>query len=246
MRLPPTDHRPWPVPASPWVMTQTWRKLLFAHWSVPYDALRPLIPAQLTLDTHDQKAWIGVVPFQMAWVRPRFLPAVPWLSFFPELNVRTYVTYQGKPGIWFFSLEATQPIAIALARRFFHLPYMNARMKCEGQGQQVFYTSQRTRKGEPPATFRATYQPAGDVYFSTPGSLDEFLTERYCLYSVDPQGKLYRGEIHHIRWPLRPATATIHENTMTSGLGVSLPDEKPLLHYVEEMPMVNWLIVPVE
>ena len=245
MRLPPTDHRPWEVPDSPWVMRQTWSKLLFAHWSLPAEIVRPLIPAPLTLETYDGQAWIGVVPFYMSNVRPRYLPAVPWLSFFPEMNVRTYVTYGGKPGIWFFSLDATQPIAIELARRFFFLPYMNAQMSCKQIAGQVEYRSQRTRKNEYPAAFHASYRPVGEVYESAPGSLDEWLTERYCLYSIDPQGRLYRGEIHHEKWKLQAAEAVIHQNTMTTGLGILLPDTKPILHYVEKMDMVNWLITPV-
>src|SRR5687767_5867127 len=141
-----------------------WHHLLFAHWAVPPEMIRPLIPAKLELDLWEGQAWVGVVPFEMRWVHPRWLPSVPWLSFFPELNVRTYVTIDGKPGIWFFSLEATNPIAVSLARRFFYLPYMNAEMACEVKEGATFYRSHRTRKGEPPAEFVGNYRPTGAIY----------------------------------------------------------------------------------
>src|SRR4051794_18976444 len=119
-------QRPWPVPQSPWVMAMQWLDLLFMHWPVPAKALRSYIPRNLEIDTYDGTAWIGVVPFRMAGVRPRMTPALPWLSAFPELNVRTYVTIGGKPGVWFFSLDAGNPVAVEGARSLFHLNYYNA------------------------------------------------------------------------------------------------------------------------
>src|ERR1700687_6083754 len=121
-------HRPWPLPARGWVMAGTWRDLLFAHWPVATTSLRPLVPARLRIDTFDGQAWLAVVPFRMSGVRLRGTPAMPWLSAFPELNVRTYVRCGAKPGVWFFSLDAGNPLAVGIARAWFHLPYYRAWM----------------------------------------------------------------------------------------------------------------------
>src|SRR5262245_14397007 len=125
------DHRPWPIPREPFAMWMIWHDLLFAHWPIPIDTMRRAVPERLALDTFDGSAWVGVVPFRMSGVRPRFVPSMPWLSAFPELNVRTYVTAGGKPGVYFFSLEAANPVAVRAARTFFHLPYFDARMSLQ-------------------------------------------------------------------------------------------------------------------
>ena len=142
-------------------MRQTWDRLLFAHWPVHFDALRPLVPAALELDRYNGEAWLGVVPFLMRNVRPRALPAVPWLSAFPELNVRTYVTVGGKAGVYFFSLDAGNPLAVEIARRWFHLPYFRARFSVSQAGETTTYRSMRTHSGAPPAELDLTYRPTG-------------------------------------------------------------------------------------
>src|SRR5262252_7169248 len=154
-------HRPYPPPAAPWAMTQTWYKLLFAHWPISTEAMRPLIPAPLELDTYDGQGWLGVVPFGMTRVYPRGTFPVPWLSRFLEMNVRTYVTFGGKPGVWFFSLDAANLAAVALARGFFHLPYYHARMRLAEHDGWIHYTSYRMHPGAAPAEFEARYRPAG-------------------------------------------------------------------------------------
>jgi len=236
------DHRPWPLPNRPWLMAQTWHNLLFAHWPLPPELIAPLIPPPLTVDTFDGQAWIGVVPFRMTGVRPRWITSVPWLSAFPELNVRTYVNYQEKPGVWFFSLEAPNPIAVWLARRFFHLPYMNAHMTCHNSGETIEYHSERTHHGENPAVFIGKYRPIGAEYRSQPGSLDHWLTERYCLYTCDSRKHLYRGEIHHRPWPLHRAEAEITRNTMALSHNIILPEMPPLLHYIYRLDVAVWLL----
>lgn len=236
-------HRPWALPKGPWIMQQTWEQLLFAHWPVPLSALRAHVPDALEIDTFEGQAWIGVVPFYMAHVKPRFLPSVPALSFFAELNVRTYVTYQGKPGVWFFSLEASNPLAVAIARKGFHLPYFNAHMRCYSQQtspQHIRYYSQRTHKGASAARFEAEYGPTAGVKLAIKGTLDHWLTERYALYSQSKAGQLYCGEIHHGPWPLQAAEADISVNTMTAGISLALPDTPPLLHYAERIAVVVW------
>jgi uncharacterized protein YqjF (DUF2071 family) len=235
-------HRPYPLPRGPWVMRQTWLELLFAHWPLPPESLRPLIPAELALDTYDGRAWLGIAPFRMVDVRLRLAPSVPWLSAFPELNVRTYVTVGGKPGVYFFSLDAGNPIAVTLARALFYLPYFNARFAIKRSGDTIAYTSRRDDRRGRPADLVASYRPIGPVFCSQPGSLEAFLTERYCLYSVGPRGTIYRGEIHHEQWPLQPAEAEFERNTMAEAAGITLPDAPPLLHYAERLEVLIWPI----
>ncbi len=234
------DHRPYPLPGGPWVLAMSWHELLFMHWPVPAEALRSLIPPALELDTFDGDAWLGVVPFRMSGVRPRFLPAVPPLSDFPELNLRTYVTAGGKPGIWFFSLDAHNPVAVRLARATFKLPYYDADISCRVQGEEVRYAGVRTHRNAPPAEFRGRYKPAGEAFGSRPGSLEHFLTERYCLYSADGRGRVRRGDIHHELWPLQRAEVETERLEMTAQIGVGLPDTEPLLHYAHRLDVVAW------
>lgn len=235
-----TEHRPYPLPGGPWVLAMSWRDLLFMHWPVPAEVLRPLIPPSLHLDTFDGSAWLGVVPFRMSGVRPRLLPAVSRLSDFPELNLRTYVSAEGKPGIWFFSLDAHNPAAVRLARATFKLPYYDAQMSCRVSGDAVRYRSVRTHRGAPPARFAGRYRPTGGVFESEPGSLEHFLTERYCLYSADRRGRVRRGDIHHQVWPLQKAEADVEILEMTRQIGVTLPDTEPLLHYARRLDALAW------
>lgn len=237
-----TAHRPWPVPRGPWVMTQTWSQLLFAHWPVPPEQIRPLLPPSLTLDTFEGQAWVGVVPFVMSGVRFRGLPPVPKTTTFLELNVRTYVTAEGKPGVWFFSLDASLPLAVEAARLGFSLPYFHARMDIQTNTNGVHYTSQRTDRRAGAGQFEAQYRPVGEVYQSQPGTLEHFLTERYCLYSASRRGRLYRGHIHHVPWPLQRAEADIKTNTVADSFGITLPNVPPLLHYSASLPVLAWYL----
>lgn len=238
--LPPADHRPWPLPAGPWVMRQTWRDLLFAHWPLPAAALHHLVPGGLHLQTFDGHAWLAVTPFVLTGLRPRALPALPGLSRFPELNVRTYVTAEGKPGVFFFSLDAGSALAVAAARALYALPYFRARFSVSTAGDRVVYASRRTHRGAPPAELSVEYRPTGASAAAAPGTLAHWLTERYCLYAVDRRGGLRRAEIHHPPWPLQPAEARILSNTMTAGLGLALPDVPPLLHFAGRLDVQVW------
>ncbi len=235
-----TEHRPYPIPGGPWVLAMSWHDLLFMHWPVPAKALRPLIPGSLRLDTFDGSAWLGVVPFRMSGVRPHFLPAIPQLSDFPELNLRTYVTAGGRPGIWFFSLDAHNKVAVRLARATFKLPYYDAEMSCRVSGREVAYRSVRTHRGAPPASFEGRYRPTGEVFESEPDSLENFLTERYCLYAADNRGTVRRGDIHHHMWPLQGAEAEVETLDMTRQIGVDLPPSGPILHYSRRLDVVAW------
>lgn len=234
------EHRPWPLPESPWILSQTWEHLLFLHWPVSADALLGHLPAGLSLETFDGEAWLGIVPFRMAWVRPRCLPALPGLSFFPELNVRTYVERDGIPGVWFLSLEAASRVAVRVARRFFRLPYFDADMRIEHDADVVRYRSERTHRGAPAADFEAAYRPLGAPTLSRAGTLEHWLTERYCLYAARESGELYRAEIHHVPWPLQPAEADIRVNTMAASHGIALPQTQPLVHFARSISVATW------
>ena len=202
--------------------------------------LRGKIPAPLELDTFEGQAWIGVVPFRMSGVRLRGTPAIPFLSAFPELNVRTYVVAEGKPGVWFFSLDAANRIAVAAARAWFHLPYFRARMSCEERGGWIEYRCGRAHRGAPCGVFSGRYRPTGEVFSARAGSLEHFLTERYCLYAMKERGEVLRGEIHHAPWALQPAEAEFGSNTMPEADGVYVPPAKPLLHFSHRQDVVVW------
>jgi uncharacterized protein YqjF (DUF2071 family) len=221
-------------------MAQSWHDLLFAHWPVDAKKLRALIPGRLEIDTFGGQAWLAVVPFRMTGVRLRGAPRVPWLSAFPELNVRTYVTCGGKPGVWFFSLDAANSLAVAIARSWFHLPYFRARMNCTEREGWIHYRSQRTHRRASAGILVGQYRPNGNIFSSQRGRLEHFLTERYCLYTTGRRGQLIRGEIHHSPWPLQVAEADFSRNTMAEAAGVALPNVEPLLHFAKRQDVVVW------
>ena len=220
-------------------MGMRWHDLLFMHWPVDASVLRPLVPQSLAIDTFEGQAWIAVVPFRMTAVRPRLVPSLPGVSAFLELNVRTYVTADDRPGVWFFSLDAASRAAVRAARWLFHLPYFDARMDLARQGERIEYKSVRTHAGAAPAVFRGGYQPVGPVKTSDPGTLEYWLTERYCMYAGH-RNRVHRCEILHDPWPLQAAEAEVHENTMTDWLGVRLPATQPLLHFSAFLDVVGW------
>lgn len=237
-----TSHRPWPLPQTPWLLRMRWHDLLFLHWPVAYDALRALIPTYLELETFDGSCWLGIVPFRMSGVRPRYVP-IPMA--FPELNVRTYVSFRGRSGVWFFSLDATSWLAVRAAR-WLGLPYYDAEMKLMLESAAVNYQSARTHKDAFPAEFVATYTPTGAVYRAAAGTLDHWLTERYCLYGALKPDHVVYGEIHHPQWPLQPARVELQRNSMTHPLGIDLPDTQPLCHFARFQEVVAWPIVPLD
>lgn len=222
-------------------MEQAWHDLLFAHYAYPPEAIRSAVPPQLPIDTFDGKAYIGVVPFSLRGLRARWLPRIPALSDFPELNVRTYVTIDGKPGVYFFSLDAGNRLAVIAARTAFHLNYYHALMSASKTQGSVTYLSRRTDKRGAPADFVARYQPTGKAVRATPDSLEYFLTERYCLYAVTPSGRVNRMEIHHPPWLLQPASAQLDPTAMLRAAGLPPAEGEPLLHFSAVQEMVGWL-----
>ncbi|MFL5952606.1 MAG: YqjF family protein [Gaiellaceae bacterium] len=225
------DHRPWPLPESPWTSAQSWVDLAFLHWPVEADALQRLVPDSVELETFDGTAWVGIVPFLITGLRLRGLPPLPSLSTFPELNVRTYVTRDGKPGIWFFNLDAASRWFVEAAKKIYRLPYRRARMRCERVGDHVEYESRRAG-----ASFTARYRGLGDLFHAEPGSLEHFLTERYCLYTED-RGHAFRAEIHHPPWDLQQGEAVIVENTMAP---LPLTETEPHVLYAPRQDVVVW------
>ncbi len=228
-----TDHRPWALPTASWVMGQTWDDLLFAHWPLPAELIREHVPQPLQIEEHGGSAWLGVTPFEVTGLRPRGLPPLPFVSSFLEVNVRTYVTHDGRPGIWFFSLDASSQLAVEAARRIYRLPYFLAHMSLERRGGGIVYECAR-HGGR---AFSATYGPSGDVFEAAKGSLEHFLTERYCLYA-QADSRLFRCDIHHRPWLLQPAEATIDLNTLPPDWA-SLRDP-PRLQYSARQDVVIW------
>lgn len=233
-------HRAFPPPRRPWVLAQSWCDLLFAHWSVPAAMLREQLPAGMAPDLYDGRAWVGVVPFRMRDVRFRGLPPVPGAYAFPELNVRTYVMVGETPGVYFFSLDATSRLAIATARRWFHLPYFRAAMDVASEGDGFHYRSNRCDPRGAAASFEAHYAPDGDVFHARRGSLEHWLTERYCLFSVSSDGRLFRGDVDHAPWPLQPATAEISEQTMVTAHGLSVEETPDSLLFARRLDVKAW------
>jgi len=229
------EHRPWALPRRGWTMGQTWEELLFAHWRVPVEAIREHVPPGLEVETHDGTAWVGITPFRLTGLRARGLLPIPRVSSFLELNVRTYVNAGGgeKPGIWFFSLDASSRLAVEAARRTYKLPYFHARMSAAHRGDWIDYEC--ARLDEAGRVFSGRYRPSGSVFRAGPGSLEWFLAERYCLYTTD-RGKLHRAEIHHELWDLQPAEAEIE---LASIAPLDLPGE-PLCHFARRQDVVIW------
>jgi len=231
--------RPWAAPRRSWLLRMIWHDLLFAHWPCAPELLRPLLPPAIALDTFEGRAWIGVVPFRMSGIRPRCLPPLPGLAAFPELNLRTYVVAEDKPGVWFLTLDAANPMAVRFARSIYHLPYCDARIRCSPRGESIEYDSRRCDRRYPSAEFRACYRPLGTPEAFVGDPLAHWLTARYCLYTVDRRGGIWRGEIDHVPWPLQAAEATIETNTLTAGLGLD-SHAAPLLHFSRRLEAVAW------
>jgi uncharacterized protein YqjF (DUF2071 family) len=227
-------------------MEQTWHDLLFAHWPVRLEALRHAVPRELDLDTFEGNCWVGVAPFHMSGICLRGMPAIPGLSRFPELNVRTYVTFGGKRGVYFFSLDAGSLLAVWAARRFYLLPYFHAEMGVEIEDDWIAYRCKRRLALEnrnsrylDRVEFLGRYRPMAPVQLRSAGSLEHWFTERYCLYTVKA-GRVHRAEIHHQPWPLQDAEAEIQMNTMALAAGISLPQVRPLLHFAKKLEVLIW------
>lgn len=222
------------MPPDPWRWRQSWHNLLFMHWPVPASVLRAHIPPAAAIDEREGTAWLGLVPFTMTGVTMRSMPALPWLSAFAEMNLRTYVTVDGKPGVWFLRMDCARLPAVLAARSLLGLPYVWSRMRVDERTLPIAYDS---RSG--PARFRATYQPTAPAREPPAGSLEAFLTERYCLYTVRAR-RLWRVVIHHPPWPLQAAAADVGTNTVHAALGLPGPAGAPLVHFAKRIDVIGW------
>ena len=236
-------------PDQPVLLHQNWHHLLFLHWEVPADALQRLVPPELTIDTFEGKAYVGLVPFTLTGVRPVLTPPLPWISNFHEVNVRTYVHLGGRdPGVWFFSLDASSNIAVAAARAAYKLPYFHSQIEFTATNDPLpaidFDAHRDDEKGTRPANARIRYTPMdGIVTNASPGTIEHFLIERYILYAVDSDHRLHRARVHHQPYPMQRADLLECEETLIWAAGIRRPEEIPFRHYARE---VNVNVYPLE
>ncbi|PLT35052.1 YqjF family protein [Bacillus sp. V5-8f] len=224
------DHRPFPLPKAPWIMTQVWRNLLFLHYPIQPEAVEKYIPDELMLDTFEGKAWISIIPLRITNMRVRGLPPLPFLHSYLELNVRTYVVRDGIPGIYFFSLDADHLLAVAGARIGTGLPYKQAKIRFKEERETFRLISERLKEGDLLESLDVSYKPSETLYETEPGSVDHWLLERYCMYSFHG-GHLLRGDIHHEKWKVRDAKVDILFNSMAPYLCSNCSDNPPIIHY---------------
>lgn len=221
----------------PWLIRQEWHDVLFAHWRVPVERLRGVVPRELEIETYDGSAWVGLVPFRLRHMRPRLLPSIPPLRDFLETNVRTYVRHGGRSGVWFFSLDAESLFAVKAARLTYRLPYFHARMSCEERDGWLEY---ETRRVGDVAAARLRYRARGPASAAVPGSLEHFLVERYGLFARSGDA-ITRADIDHAPWPLQRAEAEIEEESLVAAAGIERPDTPPLLHFAKKQVTRTWL-----
>jgi uncharacterized protein len=216
-----------------------WKSTLFFHWPVPIEWLRAVVPEPLSIDLHEGTAWLGIVPFTMTGVRPTFTPAVPGLSSMLEINVRTYVHYDGVPGVYFLSMDTNHSLTAWLGRSRFALPYHRARIVRLEHARRIGYASQRRIRDAELAMFSATCTIGSALPPATTHSKEFFLTERYCLYTVR-DGSVRRLRIHHPTWPLKIASVHSYASSLCAPLGIPEPRERPLVHYADELAVDAW------
>jgi uncharacterized protein YqjF (DUF2071 family) len=244
------EHRPWLPPDAQWLISQSWNDVLFVHFAMDPAALRPLVPEVLTLELYDGAAWLTVTPFCTSHLRPSGVPPLPMLSFFSQVNVRTCVRRDDKPGVYNFSADAANLSAVWFARMFFRVQYWHSAIQVSGatvgarkSGENTIRFRSRRLHGPAaligPATFDVAYSPEGVAERARPGSLDEFLTERYCVYSYN-RGKLYRTELHHQPWPLQHTGVEIQTNSLGEPLGLTLPLKPDLCHFSRCNKLLTW------
>ncbi len=237
------DHRPWPLPERPWLLAETFGDVLLAHWRVPALDLERLVPTPLALDLFDGEAWLGISAARVGGVRLRGTLPVPRLSSFLQLAVQTYVTAEGRPGIFPFSLDASSALVAEVTRRIYGLPLHRARMSAERRGEELRFSSIRRGSPAPPIVFDAGYRAGGPAITAEDGSLEHFLVERYRVYAVDLGGALLAAELHGLPWSLRPAEAEIGLNTLEPP-GLKLGEEPAALHLADRHDLLVWPLEP--
>jgi len=232
------NHRPYPLPDMNWVMTQEWHHTLFVHWPVPAASLREHVPKELEIDTFDGSAWIGIVPFQVKNTRGKFTPAIPFFSSYLEVNVRTYVKYGPRTGVYFFSLDANHLLAVLGAKAIFGLNYKQANISFQ-EKNHFEMSSRRVQAAGGNAKMELRYVPDTQVFFAKPGTLEHWITERYCLWTRRGS-KLIRGDIHHTKWELQRAQAEISQDMLIPFVQQEFLTQQPLLHYSKYKKAFFW------
>lgn len=235
------SHRPWALPNLPWTMKQIWSDLLFAHYPIKYDVLRKLVPEALPLDSYNGVCWVAVVPFRMSGVRLRGLPPIPGTDQFPELNVRTYVTLDGKPGVYFFSLDAANWLAVKGAKTLYHLPYWYANMEINNSSENVEFKSKRIQDSD--VELACSYRPISEPFHAANGSFEEWMVERYCFYTLNASGVPLRCDILHEPWILQKAEAQFKHNSILSKQGIAVESDVPILHFAKKIEVRAWPLV---
>lgn len=240
-----TSHRPRPLPSGRWAVTQRWNDLLFAHWPIPAAQMAPLLPDWLEVDIFQGSAWLGIVPFWLDRIKIRGVPPIPGARSFPDLNLRTYVRdrYTHTRGVYSFSMDSSNLLAVAIARLCYHLPYYWAEMRFERRSEREFAFYSRRYFADTPVLFKARYRglgPTARLAEHSPGSLEHFLTERNCLFSTDRNGEPVRSNLHYVPWPLEEAEAEIECNNLASTIGLVLPRTAPVLHYSRRQAVYVW------
>ncbi|QHT48303.1 DUF2071 domain-containing protein [Halobacillus sp. ACCC02827] len=213
-----------------WIMHQEWEDLIFLHWPVPAEILARYIPSVFELDEFDGSAWIAVVPFRMNHIRFKNLPSLPFGNQLLELNVRTYVTYKGEPGVYFLTLDADHPLGVFLARTGFSLPYVHASMRMDTTPERIHFSSRRIHKGYPNAHFHMEASHFSPAVHPAPGSLLYWLTERYALWTVRGQ-KVYKGPIQHKHWRLQKVKVDLPVNQLLDFLPSFVTEQDPTAYY---------------
>ncbi|ELR72097.1 hypothetical protein C900_01839 [Fulvivirga imtechensis AK7] len=233
------DHRPFPPRRSTWVMRQGWKDLLFLHYKVPYELVRKAVPPELELDHYHNSYWVSISPFKMRHVKLRWLPPIPTTYNFLELNFRTYVTHNEKPGIYFFSLDTSSSLA-AIAARMAFLPYFRASMSVKSDGNGFCFTSHRKGSKKVPGDLEVAYSPHPEKFFAEKGSLTYWLVERYCLFQKAFNSKVVSIDIHHLPWELQSADADVSKNSLTESIGLQVDGQQPLIHYSNFQKVLVW------
>jgi uncharacterized protein YqjF (DUF2071 family) len=248
-----TSHKPRPLPAGRWAMTQRCNDLLYAHWPVTASSMASLLPEGLEVDTFQGAAWLGVVPFWLDRLKIRGMPPIFGARSFPEMSLRTYVRDQrtGMQGVYFFSMDASNPLAVAAGRMFYHLPIHWAEMRLEQRSEREFSFYSRRLLSRRKAVFSVRYRglgPSSKLAESHPGTLESFLMERYCFFTRNRAGHTIAAKMHYFPWPLEEAEADIEQNNLAAAIGISLPNQAPVLHYLRRLAVYIWpaeLVRPV-
>ena len=232
------EHRSWPLPSNKWIMRQVWRNVLFLHWPIKPRLIRPHLPPELEIDTFEGFAWMGIVAFTMKGIYFRGLPFSVVPSF-PEVNVRTYVVYKGKPGVFFLSLDVDDWASLNIAKRWYRLPYNPANIEVRtGENGAIQYKS--VRKAGNPLAFEGSCIPTNDTYFAESGTLDHWLTERYCFYTTRNGKDIYHGDIHHLPWPLKKVDVHINQHTLFSPFNIHVSNDPPIAHFSQGVDSLMW------